>query len=91
MNLDQLKEVGLIETSNLWLIMCHNVTALGCSTAQNAIQDDEAYVSEMCKGIWSHLTSQLLFQMRFIRNFGLWPRQAIGSLLGFPVGSWDVY
>jgi hypothetical protein len=51
MYLDQLKEVGLIETSNLLLIMCRYVLALGCTTAQNAIQDDEAYVSTMCKGI----------------------------------------
>jgi hypothetical protein len=51
MCLDQLKEVGLIETSNLSLIMCHYVSVLGCTTAQNAIQDDEAYVSTMCKGI----------------------------------------
>ncbi len=59
MYLDQLKEVGLIETSNLSLIMCRYVSALGCTTAQNAIQDDEAYVSTMCMGIWSHLTSRL--------------------------------
>jgi hypothetical protein len=51
MYLDQLKEVGLIERSNILLIMCRYVMALGCSTAQNAIQDDEAYVSKMCKGI----------------------------------------
>ncbi len=51
MFLDQLKEVGLIETSNLSLTMCRYVSALGCTTAQNAIQDDEAYVSTMCKGI----------------------------------------
>jgi hypothetical protein len=40
-----------VETSNLSLIMRLYVSALGCTTAQNAIQDDEAYVSTMCKGI----------------------------------------
>ena len=51
MYLDQLKEVGLIKTSNLSLIMCRYESAFGCSTAQTAIQDDKAYVSTMCKGI----------------------------------------
>ncbi len=51
MYLDQLKEVGLIKTSNLSLIMCRYESVLGCTTAQTAIQDDEAYVSTMCKGI----------------------------------------
>ncbi len=61
MYLDQLKEVGLIETSNLSSIMCCYVTALGCSTAHSAIQDDETYVSAMCKGIQSCLTNGLFF------------------------------
>jgi hypothetical protein len=51
MYLDQLKEVGLVKTSNLSLIMCRYESALGCTTAQTAIQNDEAYVSSMCKGI----------------------------------------
>jgi len=40
------------------------VAALCCSTALNVIQDDEAYVSKMCKGIWGRLTSQLFCPKR---------------------------
>ncbi len=39
-----------------YVLLCDGVRL---QTAQNAIQYDEAYVSTMCKGIWSRVTSQV--------------------------------
>ena len=36
-------------------------------------------------------SSTVLSQTCFIRNYGSWPRPAIGLPLGIPVGSWYVY